>query len=121
MFFSLSTILVCLFIVLLCFLVGPYLIPISPLEDVVPPAELAEADSRFVTIDDLGVHYKTAGNGNEVLILLHGFGASTFTWHRVLPPLAQNYTVVAYDNAGNMSAATSSTCATTPDTAPVST
>jgi pimeloyl-ACP methyl ester carboxylesterase len=80
--------------------VGPYLIPISPLEDVVPPAELAEADSQFVTIDDVTVHYKTAGNGNEVLILLHGFGASTFTWHGVLLPLAQNYTVVAYDRTG---------------------
>ena len=100
MVFPCTTTLVCLFIVLLCFLVGPYLIPISPLKDVVPPAELAEADSQFATIDDVTVHYKTAGNGNEVLILLHGFGASTFTWHRVLSPLAQNYSVFAYDRTG---------------------
>jgi pimeloyl-ACP methyl ester carboxylesterase len=89
-----------LLIVLFCFLAGPYFVPIPPLEDVVPPVKLAETDSRFVTIDDVTVHYKTAGNGNEALILLHGFGASIFTWHSVFAPLAQNYTVVAYDRTG---------------------
>lgn len=100
MFFPRPGILVCLLIVLLCFLVGPFLVPIPPLEDVLPPEELADADSRFVMIDDFTVHYKRAGNGNEALILLHGFGASTFTWHRVFSPLSQNYAVVAYDRTG---------------------
>ena len=100
MLFSRPTIFVCLLIVLLCFLVGPYLIPIPALKDVVPPEELADADSRFVTIDDVKVHYKTTGNGHEALVLLHGFRASTITWHRVFAALAENYTVVAYDRTG---------------------
>jgi pimeloyl-ACP methyl ester carboxylesterase len=99
-FFSRPRIFLCLFIILLCFLVGPYLIPIPPLEGVVPPDILADPDSRFVRIDDVKVHYKTAGNGNEALILLHGFRASTITWYGVFAPLAQNYSVVAYDRTG---------------------
>ena len=95
-----SVIFIVLLIILLCLLVGPFLIPISPLDNTVPPEELAEQDSRFETIDDVRVHYKTAGSGNQVLILLHGFGASTFTWHKVMTPLAQDYTVVAYDRTG---------------------
>jgi pimeloyl-ACP methyl ester carboxylesterase len=81
-------------------MVGPFLIPIPPLENTVPPKELAEQDSRFENIDGVTVHYKTAGSGNQALILLHGFGASTFTWHKVIPPLSQDYTVVAYDRTG---------------------
>jgi pimeloyl-ACP methyl ester carboxylesterase len=97
---SLPVILIGFLIILGCFIVGPFLIPIPPLENTVPPEELAEQDSRFVTIDDVKVHYKTAGIGNQALILLHGFGASTFTWHKVIAPLAQDYTVVAYDRTG---------------------
>lgn len=33
---------------LLLLLVGPFLIPIPPLKDVVPPAALADPDSQFV-------------------------------------------------------------------------
>ena len=91
---------ICLLMLLVCLMVGPFLVPIPPLENTVPPEELAEPDSQFVTIDDVKVHYKTAGSSNHVLILLHGFGASTFTWHKVMAPLAQNYTVIAYDRTG---------------------
>jgi pimeloyl-ACP methyl ester carboxylesterase len=81
-------------------MIGPFLIPIPPLENIVPPEELAEPDSQFVLIDGVNVHYKTAGSGKQALILLHGFGASTFTWHKVMKPLAQDHTVVAYDRTG---------------------
>ena len=57
--------------ILLCLLVGPFLIPIPTLENTVPPEELAEQGSRFETIDDVTVHYKTAGSGDQALILLH--------------------------------------------------
>ena len=35
-----------------------------------------------------------------LLLLLHGFGSSTFTWDRIAPALAQLGTVVAYDRPG---------------------
>jgi len=85
---------------LLLLIVGPFLIPIPPLKNTIPPEKLADPDSRFVNIQDINVHYKIAGKGNNALICLHGFGASAFTWHKVMKPLSQNYTVVAYDRPG---------------------
>ena len=87
-------------IILICFLIVPFLIPIAPLENTVVPERLADADSNFVTINDITVHYKRAGSGTDTLILLHGFAASTFTWHRVMPALSQSYSVIAYDRTG---------------------
>jgi pimeloyl-ACP methyl ester carboxylesterase len=78
-------------------LVGPFLVPVPPLADTVPPERLADADSRFVEVDGLRVHYKTAGEGTPALLLLHGFGASVFSWREVMAPLAEIGTVVAFD------------------------
>jgi pimeloyl-ACP methyl ester carboxylesterase len=81
----------------LAVLVGPLLVPVLPLEGVVPPEALADEDSLFIEIDGLKVHYKTAGQGQPVFILLHGFGASLFSWQAVMPALSQYGTVIAYD------------------------
>ena len=75
----------------------PLLIPVPPLEDTVDPEQLADPDSRFMSVQGIKVHYKMAGEGSTVLVLLHGFGASTFSWHAVLPELAKDFTVIAYD------------------------
>jgi pimeloyl-ACP methyl ester carboxylesterase len=97
---SRRSILVLIVITLFILVLGPFLIPLPPLHDTVPPEQLADPDSKFVTIQDVKVHYKMEGRGDDVLILLHGFGASTFTWHKVSKPLSQNYTVIAYDRTG---------------------
>jgi len=92
--------------VLLVVLVGPFLVPVRPLDDTVPPRELAEADSRFITLGDavgtarLDVHYKDPGAGRPGIVLLHGFGGSTFSWRDVAPALADDHRVVAFDRPG---------------------
>lgn len=43
--------------------------------------------------------YEEAGEGAPVL-LLHGFGASTFTWRRIAPELAKTHRVIAVDLKG---------------------
>lgn len=83
--------------VLLLFLVASWLLPVPPLEGTFPPRALADADSRFVTINDLDVHLKTAGEGEPVFVLLHGFGASLYSWREVMPALSRFGTVIAYD------------------------
>jgi pimeloyl-ACP methyl ester carboxylesterase len=90
-------ILAVLFALVVVSCVAPLLVPVPPLEDTVPPRALADADSRFVEIGDLDVHFKEAGSGSTALLLLHGFGASVFTWREVMTPLAARYRVVAYD------------------------
>ena len=78
-------------------LVGPFLVPVRPLKGTVPPEQLADADSRFIDVNGVKIHYKTLGSGEPALILLHGFAASTFSWGEVMAPLAELGTVVAYD------------------------
>lgn len=89
--------LIVLGVLLLLLLVGPLLVPVPPLEDTVPPRQLAGPDSRFVELNGIDVHYKLAGQGEPVLVLLHGFGASLFSWREVIGPLSEAGTVVAFD------------------------
>lgn len=84
-------------LLLVALLVGPFLIPVPPLEDTVPPEQLAEPDSRFVEVEGVEIHYKQTGTGDPVFLLLHGFGASTFSWREVMAPLAELGTVIAFD------------------------
>jgi pimeloyl-ACP methyl ester carboxylesterase len=89
--------LIILAVLLLVALVGPFLIPVPPLTNTVPPEQLADHDSQFININGLTVHVKTMGQGEPVFVLLHGFGASLFSWHAVMEPLSQYGTVIAYD------------------------
>jgi pimeloyl-ACP methyl ester carboxylesterase len=86
-----------LILVLLAVLVVPLVIPIPPIPAAATPQELADPDSRFLEIGDLTVHYKRMGEGEPALLLLHGFLASTQSWRRIMPALAQDTTVIAFD------------------------
>jgi pimeloyl-ACP methyl ester carboxylesterase len=90
-------VLIVIIVLLLILLIAPFLIPVSPLEDTVPPEQLADPDSRFVDINGLQVHYKIAGQGEPTLVLLHGFAASVFSWREVMEPLSDIGTVMAFD------------------------
>jgi pimeloyl-ACP methyl ester carboxylesterase len=92
-----KSVLIVLAALLVVVLVGPFLVPVPPLTDTVPPEQLAGADSQFIEINGLTVHVKTMGQGESVFVLLHGFGASLFSWHAVMEPLSRYGTVIAYD------------------------
>ncbi len=81
-------------------LVGPFLVPVPPLKNTVLPEQLADSDSHFLDVKGIKLHYKQQGEGERTLVLLHGFGASTFSWREVLMPLAETSTVVAFDRPG---------------------
>lgn len=84
-------------VILILLLVGPFLVPVPPLENTVPAETLVDEDSKFIKVNGINVHYKTYGQGEPVFILMHGFGASLFSWHEVTTPLAEYGTVIAYD------------------------
>ena len=84
-------------VLLLVLLFGPFLIPVPPLEGTRSERELADPDSKFVEVNGLSVHYKEMGTGQPVFILLHGFGASAFSWHEVMEPFSELGRVIAYD------------------------
>lgn len=95
---SLTKILAVLFAItsILVFVI-PYLIPISTTDDLLDSSELADTGSRFVDIEGISIHYKQWEGSGSHLILLHGFGASVFSWHRVAEPLTEFGAVTTYD------------------------
>lgn len=84
-------------IILLVVLVGPFLVPIPALKGTLSERDLADPDSKFVDVNGLSVHYKEMGTGQTAFILLHGFGASAFSWREVMQPFSELGRVVAYD------------------------
>ncbi|RWV91291.1 hypothetical protein GW17_00046427 [Ensete ventricosum] len=89
-------------------------------EELVEPRELADADSFFCEFNGVEIHYKICHHAEiaeeeEVreedrrlspkvpiifpIILLHGFGASAFSWDRVMKPLSRlvGSKVLAFD------------------------
>ena len=55
--------------------------------------------SRKATVDNLEIHYLTAGQGPAV-ILLHGYAETSRMWRPIIPLLAKKFTVIAPDLPG---------------------
>src|SRR6185369_8248879 len=62
-------------------------------------AEQNAVVSRDAKIDDVQLHYLTAGHGPAV-ILLHGFAETSRMWQPLIPLLAEKFTVIAPDLPG---------------------
>ncbi len=58
--------------------------------------------SHFVNVENVRIHYQEFGDStNPTLLLIHGFTASLFVWHKVAPMLADaGFHVVAVDLVG---------------------
>ena len=50
-------------------------------------------------VNGIRMHYTAAGSG-EPLILLHGFPMTSFYWRKIIPSLAERFTVIAPDLRG---------------------
>src|SRR6202163_1277965 len=55
--------------------------------------------SQFVRVGGQLVHVEQAGQGEPVL-LLHGFGASSYSWRKVIPALSESHRGLAIDLNG---------------------
>ncbi len=78
-------------------MIGPFLVPVSASEGLVTEKELADADSKFIEVKNITVHYKEMGSGDRTFILLHGFGSRVFSWREVMDDFADYGRVIAYD------------------------
>ncbi|MDP1544422.1 MAG: alpha/beta hydrolase [Anaerolineales bacterium] len=76
---------------------GPFAIPVPELDGLVAEQAFIEADSKFIEINTVNVHYKEAGLGKRTFILLHPFGGSAFSWREVMDDFAEMGRVIAYD------------------------
>lgn len=56
----------------------------------------AQSPSEFIEIDGRQVHYRDEGKG-EVIVLIHGTGASLHTWEAWTEQLKANYRIIRFD------------------------
>jgi pimeloyl-ACP methyl ester carboxylesterase len=56
--------------------------------------------ARDAKIDNVQLHYLTAGHGQATVILLHGFAETSRMWRPITPTLAEKFTVIAPDLPG---------------------
>ena len=93
-----------LLVILAAVLVVPFLIPVNT-SGTLTKEEAAYSvwgsQSKFVTLGSHEVHLVEAGNPNSenLLILMHGFGASSFSYKDNLEILGDVAHVIAYDRA----------------------
>jgi pimeloyl-ACP methyl ester carboxylesterase len=88
----------------IAFLTLPLAIPFES-SGTMTNVQAAGLKSEFSKIGDLKVHLQIEEYSGElnseastpVIILMHGFGASTFSWRDVMKPLSAAGTVIAYD------------------------
>lgn len=86
---------------ILSFLIVPFLLP-QPNSGTLTYREAAGQDAQFAKLSGLDVHIETraytgADKNPPLIVLMHGFGASAFSWREVIDPLAKYGEVLAYD------------------------
>jgi len=62
-------------------------------------ASEASIESRTAKIDNVQLHYLTAGKGPAVL-LVHGYAETSRMWRPIIPTLAKRFAVIAPDLPG---------------------
>ncbi len=92
--------------VILLLVVGPFLIPITPLEGLASAQQVATSESKFITIpfsgtDGIDIHYMSndanATDDTPTFVLLHGSNFNSYTWTEVFDFFSQQGQVIAYD------------------------
>ena len=90
---------------ILSFLIVPLVIPETS-SGTLTNIEAAGPQAEFESLAGLSVHIEKAvyaGKSNEtapLIVLMHGFGASTYSWRDVIEPLTEYGDVIAYDRPG---------------------
>lgn len=57
-------------------------------------------EEKFLKIDGHKIRYLEAGNSKNIIVLLHGLGASAERWLSVIPLFSKNYRVIVPDLIG---------------------
>jgi len=59
-----------------------------------------EPDSLFVDVDGVRTRYVVKGEGEQTIIMIHGFSSSLYSWRACLDPLSKHFCVIALDLKG---------------------
>jgi pimeloyl-ACP methyl ester carboxylesterase len=79
---------------IICIAFGKFSIPLETLK-----SKYANADSKFIEVDGLKVHYRIEGNEQDSipLVLIHGTGSSLHTWEAWVAALKGEQQVITMD------------------------
>jgi pimeloyl-ACP methyl ester carboxylesterase len=70
-----------------------------PVEDLSFEIDNMTFSHHTASVNGIQLHYVMGGQGDPV-VLLHGWPQTWYEWHKVMPALAKNYTVIAPDLRG---------------------
>ena len=70
-----------------------------PVEDLSFEIDNMTFSHHTASVNGIQMHYVIGGQGDPV-VLLHGWPQTWYEWHKVMPALAKNYTVIAPDLRG---------------------
>ncbi len=93
-------------LLILAMLVGPFLVPVNPLEGLSTVEQVASDQSKFITIpyagtDGIDIHYLSDEDESSAkeptFVLLHGSNFNAYTWTEVLDFFDKKGRVIAYD------------------------
>ncbi len=68
---------------------------VSAEKPVVASAEAPPWSHHRVEVNGIRLYYRRAGSGGEPVVLLHGFPETSYAWRKVIPALAEQFTVIA--------------------------
>ena len=71
----------------------------KPIEDLSFKIDNMTFSHHTASVNGIQMHYVIGGKGAPV-VLLHGWPETWYEWHKVMPALAKNYTVIAPDLRG---------------------
>jgi pimeloyl-ACP methyl ester carboxylesterase len=71
----------------------------NPVEDLSFEMDNVTFSHHIASINGIQMHYVIGGQG-DLVVLLHGWPQTWYEWHKVMPTLAKNYTVIAPDLRG---------------------
>jgi pimeloyl-ACP methyl ester carboxylesterase len=90
---------ICIALIIVALLVR--LLTIRPLsEERLRELGVIEPDSLFVNVDGMKTRYVVKGEGEQSIVLIHGFSSSLYSWRECLDPLAEHFRVIALDLKG---------------------
>jgi dipeptidyl aminopeptidase/acylaminoacyl peptidase len=93
-------------LIILLLAIGPFLIPVRPLDGLVSAQQVAADGSKFITVpfdgtDGIDIHYVAneldSADAAPTFVLLHGSLFNAFTWSEVMDFFGERGQVVAYD------------------------
>src|SRR5258705_9690164 len=62
--------------------------------------DISNIKFEYADVGEVKLHYATAGGGEKLVVLLHGFPEFWYSWRHQLVALSDEYTVVAPDLRG---------------------